>query len=120
MKLIADSGSTKTNWCLLAINGERSYFETDAFNPSFTTAASLATQLPSSVDLGSVRQVFFYGPGSLDAIADRLRACFSEAEVHVAPDFLAGARALLGDQPGFAANLGAGCNTCLFDGQEVI
>lgn len=32
---------------------------------------------------------------------------------------MAAARALLGDQPGFAAILGTGTNSCIYDGQEI-
>lgn len=128
MTLIADSGSTKTNWCFLDDRLERSYFDTDGFNPYFVDTPhiieAVTRHLPSHIDPAAVRKIYFYGAGCFDdqasVVGDALKHCFAGAEIAVALDLLASARALLGDNPGFAAILGTGSNTCLYSGKEII
>jgi glucosamine kinase len=52
-------------------------------------------------------------------VADAMHAVFQRARVFVGHDLLAAARALLGRQPGFAAILGTGTNSCVYDGEHV-
>lgn len=128
MILIADSGSTKCSWCLLDETRPRTYFTTEGYNPYFfdsaAITASLTLSLPPAVAPTAVRAVHFYGAGVLSAVkaevvAAALRQVFSRAAVAVAEDLLAAARALLGRGPGFAAILGTGTNSCLYDGQRI-
>ncbi len=128
MMLIADSGSTKCSWCLLADAGPRTHFATEGYNPYFfdtaAIAASLGRALPAAVPRAAVRAVHFYGAGVLspakaEVVAGALRQVFPQARVFVAEDLLAAARALLGPRPGFAAILGTGTNSCLYDGQRI-
>src|SRR5215475_6660620 len=127
MILIADSGSTKTDWCLLKPGQPPYYFDTEGYNPYFVDTAyierSLLGALPASVDRGAVRKVFFYGAGCFDdkagIVAAALTGLFVNAYAEVALDLLASARALLGDEPGFVAILGTGTNTCLYDGRQI-
>lgn len=44
---------------------------------------------------------------------------FPNSKVEVGHDLLAAARALLGTNPGFAAILGTGTNTCIYDGKDI-
>jgi N-acetylglucosamine kinase-like BadF-type ATPase len=128
MILIADSGSTKTNWALLRADSAPRYFDTEGYNPYFMDsgriAASLNAGLPADVDRGAVRAVCLYGAGCFDdktAIVDEaLRMVFAGADRHVGLDLLGSARAVLGDQPGFVAILGTGANTCLYDGARIV
>ncbi|MGI4883954.1 MAG: hypothetical protein ACRYFR_03230 [Janthinobacterium lividum] len=130
MLLLADGGSTKCSWCLLgdAPSAPPVHFTTEGYNPYFwdsaAIAASLARGLPPGVSPEGVRAVHYYGAGVLspakaEVVAGALRQVFSGAQVHVAEDLLAAARALLGHAPGFAAILGTGTNSCLFDGEKI-
>ena len=128
MILIADGGSTKCNWCQLDDTQNRAYFNTEGYNPDFmdtaAIVASLTRNLPDSLPRDQVREVHFYGAGGSSAqkaevIAAALRQLFSRAKVTVTEDLLAAARALLGRQPGFAAILGTGTNSCLYDGEKI-
>jgi glucosamine kinase len=127
MILIADSGSTKTDWVLLN-DHKRSSYKTPGFNPYFTDSEkiyqSLSQKLIHEFDPGQVKQVFFYGAGCLEedktaVVNTALIRCFKNASVKVGHDMLAAARALLGNTSGFAAILGTGSNTCLYDGHSV-
>ena len=128
MILIADGGSTKCSWCQLDDAHNRVYFNTEGYNPDFmdTTAivASLTQHLPSTLPHEEVSDVYFYGAGVSsiqkgEVIAAALRQLFPKAKAHVTEDLLAAARALLGRKPGFAAILGTGTNSCLYDGEKI-
>ncbi|WP_346319321.1 N-acetylglucosamine kinase [Chitinophaga sp. YIM B06452] len=128
MKLIADGGSTKVSWCLICPGEELLYFSTEGYNPYYVDSQyihqSLHKALPAKVPREAVTEVHFYGAGcepSTEAVViAALRALFENAAVSVGSDLLAAAKALLGNEPGFAAILGTGTNTCLYDGKQVI
>lgn len=127
MILIADSGSTKTDWVLLDEQNRFSY-RTVGYNPYFVDTEniyqSLSQNLIPHMDPTSVTEVHFYGAGCMEPekkaiVRKALARCFVTANVLVGHDMLAAARALLGNKPGFAAILGTGSNTCLYNGREV-
>ncbi|KAA9339379.1 N-acetylglucosamine kinase [Hymenobacter busanensis] len=130
MILIADGGSTKTSWCQLASPGspDRVYFNTEGYNPYFIDTAgivaSLEASLPAELPRAAVTSVSYYGagcstPANVATVARALQEVFAGAAVAVGHDLLAAARALLGRGAGFAAILGTGTNSCLYDGQGV-
>ena len=128
MILLADGGSTKCNWCQLEVAHDRVYFNTEGYNPDFMNtaaiAASLRQNLPASLPREAVSEVHFYGAGvssaqKAEVVAGAMRQLFPNAQVEVVEDLLAAARALLGRQPGFAAILGTGTNSCIYDGQKI-
>ncbi|MGZ3867056.1 MAG: N-acetylglucosamine kinase [Bacteroidia bacterium] len=128
MILIADSGSTKTDWVLVDKNANRSSYSTVGYNPYFinseTVYNSISEKLVPLLNSGIVKKVIFYGAGcsttyNVNIINRALSRCFINAEVIVDHDILAAARALLGKRPGFAAVLGTGSNTCLYDGKII-
>ncbi|MDJ0365506.1 N-acetylglucosamine kinase [Hymenobacter sp. H14-R3] len=129
MILIADGGSTKTSWCQLSDAGQRVYFNTEGYNPDFvdtqTIIASLDKNLPDTLPRAEVREIYFYGagvssPAKAETVAAAMREVFTGAnKVEVTEDLLAAARALLGHAPGFAAILGTGTNSCIYDGQKI-
>jgi N-acetylglucosamine kinase-like BadF-type ATPase len=129
MIIIADGGSTKTNWCLVTEEGKKVYFNTEGYNPYFSSTAyivqSLMENLPSDLEKNEITEVNYYGAGcSTDEmrkiVADAMKAVFTKAKVYVGHDLLAAARALLGTSEGFAAILGTGTNTCVYNGREVV
>ncbi|GAB3867397.1 ATPase [Hymenobacter segetis] len=129
MILIADGGSTKCSWCQLDDAHNRVYFNTEGYNPDFmdtaAIVASLNQNLPSTLPREEVTDVHFYGAGvssaqKAEVIAAALRQVFPKTKAHVTEDLLAAARALLGHKPGFAAILGTGTNSCLYDGDKII
>jgi glucosamine kinase len=127
MILIADSGSTKTNWCLLHADGKPYFFDTEGYNPYFVDPAyivkSLGASLPGDVDPAEIGELFFYGAGCFEdkapIVSTAMAALFPNAATQVHLDLLASARALLGNEPGFVAILGTGTNSCLYDGDRI-
>lgn len=128
MILIADGGSTKTSWCSIDQQGEKRYFNTEGYNPYFAgidyIIASLKNNLPSDLPISEITEVNFYGAGcSTNEKRDHVKAAmsvvFNHAQVNVDHDLMAAARAVLGHNPGFAAILGTGTNTCLYNGVKI-
>ena len=128
MIIIADGGSTKTNWCLLNDENKKAYFNTEGYNPYFVTteyvADSLKKNLPKDLQFDKISEVNFYGAGvhndeKANQLKEAIKTVFTSSKVFVGHDLLAAARALLGDKPGFAAILGTGTNTCIYDGKEI-
>jgi len=128
MILIADGGSTKTTWCLVDTHGTRSLFHTEGYNPEFISTAgiiaSLHQALPATLDTAAITEVYYYGasvvsPQQVATVAEAMQEVFEQARVFVGHDLLAAARALLGRQPGFAAILGTGTNSCVYDGERI-
>ncbi|WBA42555.1 N-acetylglucosamine kinase [Hymenobacter canadensis] len=128
MILIADGGSTKSSWCQLDEAGNRVHFNTEGYNPDFIDTAgviaSLDKNLPETLHREEVTEVFYYGAGvssakKAEVLAQAMRQVFPQAKVTVDHDLLASARALLGHKPGFAAILGTGTNSCLYDGTRI-
>jgi glucosamine kinase len=127
MILIADSGSTKTDWVLLDDKNQFRY-KTIGYNPYFVNSEniyhSLTEKLVPQIDPLTVDSVYFYGAGcsthdNVDIVNKALTRAFINSKVQVGHDMLAAARALLGNKRGFAAIIGTGSNTCIYDGREV-
>ena len=128
MIIIADGGSTKTNWCLLDDNQKKIYFNTEGYNPYFVDSdyivSSLKKGLPNDLPLDKIKEVNYYGAGvhnkeKAQIVADAFQVLFPNAKIEIGHDLLAAARALLGNQSGFAAILGTGTNSCIYDGNEI-
>ena len=128
MIIIADGGSTKTNWCLINESGKKVYYNTEGYNPFFSDKAyiinSLIENLPSDLKKDEITELYYYGAGcdvadKIEIVEDAMKAVFKSAKVFVGHDLLASARALLGLNTGFAAILGTGTNTCIYNGKEV-
>ena len=129
MIIIADGGSTKTNWCLVTEEGKKVYFNTEGYNPYFSSTEyiihSLRETLPTDLEKDDITEVNYYGAGCSTPevrkiVEDAMRAVFTKSKIYIGHDLLAAARALLGNTSGFAAILGTGTNTCLYDGKEVV
>lgn len=126
MILIADSGATKTEWsCITDESGSLITFMSQGYNPNYISESDMVedikANIPAAFPCGSVNEIYFYGAGVtplLYPLMERvLKAVFRAADtVFIAMDTLASCRALLQREPGFAAILGTGSNSCLYDG----
>lgn len=132
MILIADSGSTKTDWRLIDDNKKIHQFATQGINPYFTSSDEISliiqNELLSQIQfplVGTPLSVFFYGAGcgsdsKKEIVRIALLKNFHRAFVEVYSDMLGAARSLCGANPGIAAILGTGANTCYYDGNNII
>jgi glucosamine kinase len=128
MILIADSGSTKTDWRLLLPEGKIGQATTVGFNPNYQTAAAIEAELSQSLlpQLGTNQptQIYFYGAGcSTEAkcslVASAILSVFPNSQVQVMSDVVAAARGTCGHTAGIACILGTGSNSCLYDGKTI-
>jgi N-acetylglucosamine kinase-like BadF-type ATPase len=129
MIIIADGGSTKTNWCLVTEEGKKVYFNTEGYNPYFSSTEyiiqSLNESLPTDLEKNMITEVKYNAAGCSTPemrkiVEEAMKVVFTGAKVNIGHDLLAAARALLGNTEGFAAILGTGTNTCIYDGKEVV
>ena len=129
MNLIADSGSTKTAWCLSCGNQIIKQFETAGINPFFQTEEEITAQLKetllSQIVCNDVENVYFYGAGCADpvknnALGEVLKSVIGAKTAFVASDLLGAARGLLGRERGIACILGTGANSGVYDGEALV
>ncbi len=127
MKLIADSGSTKTAWKLIGNSGEIKNIRTKGFNPFFRNETEIYDELIPILlpETGAdVQEIYFYGSGIVNAekgniIRRALLRIYPEAKIETYSDVLGAARALFGGEAGIACILGTGSNVCLYDGEKI-
>lgn len=129
MVLIADSGSSKIVWaCISKENACPLIYENVGNNPLYSTGEdvrkNLLLSLPEDFPIEKVTDIYFYGAGVLESKREGVRmilsSVFSNTEnIFVSNDLLGAARALLEKNPGFAAILGTGMNSCLYDGEKI-
>lgn len=132
MILIADSGSTKTDWSLLSPTIDIR-FTTSGLNPYHQDRRQMESVLKDVADRVTACQpvetetlsVYFYGSGIRPEqeapMADLLRASLPKVEkIETHSDLLGAARALCGHNCGIASILGTGANSCLYDGERIL
>ncbi len=127
VKLIADSGATKCEWCLIT-NGKKKTILTQGISPYFLDEAQITTILNKSLipKLKEVviEEVFFYGTGLSNSnnaliVKKALKLLFKKAKIQIETDLTAAARALCGKKKGIACILGTGSNSCYYDGKKM-
>jgi len=127
MILIAESGSTKTDWRLVLPTGEVKSYQTIGFNPYYIGKEGIIKALSGSALLefkAEVTQLYFYGAGcaseeNCQLISISFSSFFIAAKIEVSNDMMAAARATCGNEKGMIAILGTGSNSCLYDGKEI-
>lgn len=128
MKLIAESGSTRTEWALVEDNRLIHRVFTEGLNPFFQTrreiSRSVRLGLPKIFFRKRLDQVYYYGAGCTshekkDVLEASLVAQF-KTPIQVESDLLAAARALFQCEAGIACILGTGSNSCFYDGENVV
>jgi len=128
MIIIAESGSTKTDWVILKEGKKITSITTPGFNPNYFPASFLensAKQIASDVVPGGVKKIFFYGSGCSTAKSENIVKTsigkhFPQAEISVFHDLFGAARALFGEGSGIASILGTGSSSCLLENGEII
>lgn len=130
-KVIADSGSTKTDWVIIDNNSEEiERIKTIGFNPYFQTSNFILNEIKkafsaSKVDFGNITEVHYYGAGCSSVeknniVRNALHPQFVNATIHINHDLIAAARSTLGNKDGIACILGTGANSCTWeDGKEI-
>ncbi len=129
MILIADSGSTKTDWILT--NGDKinKQITTVGYNPYYhkgdSLIVSMTKELLPNIGDKNIEKIFFYGSGcssdtNCTMVKSSLWQLFPNALIEVNHDLFGAAVALLKNNKGIACILGTGSNSCLWDGKQII
>ena len=132
MKLVVDSGSTKTDWGFFNTAYDLRSVKTQGINPCHQSVEAISTIIKSEllpntsgIDLNSVNEVYYYGAGCATEsicvqMAGILKEFFPNAVIAVDSDMLGAARALCGRSEGVACVLGTGSNSCMYNGKEIV
>ncbi|MEE6187108.1 MULTISPECIES: N-acetylglucosamine kinase [Chitinophagaceae] len=126
--LIADAGSTKTEWCLLTDRKTKSVY-TLGISPYFLNQEQITEllnkDLAPKLKKYQISEVYFYGTGCLNPannkiVKNAIRSVFPEAsKISVTNDVEGAAIGLCGRSKGIACILGTGSSSCYFDGRRI-
>jgi glucosamine kinase len=128
MLLIADSGSTKTDWRLVDDDGNKVVsVVTQGLNPYFLSKEKIASTIREKILplVADVEKVFFYGAGCGTSVKANIlkeildTTIVSRVPSEVTGDILGAARSLLQNEEGIACILGTGANSCIYDGRDI-
>lgn len=126
MYLIADSGSTKTQWCL-AGKDNRQISYTSGINPVFQSDKEILDLLEREFrfPVEEIERIYFYGAGCAfqeknKQVEKALRIFFKTPRVEIASDLLAAARSLFQHSKGVVSILGTGSNSGYYDGEKIV
>jgi len=129
--LIADSGSTKTDWVLLQKNKVIKHVKTIGFNPYFQTKDEISLEVTNNLKphlieyISKIKELHYYGAGcstfeNCSLLEDTLTITLNIPKIKIAHDLLAAARALCKKEWGIACILGTGSNSCLYNGKTIL
>lgn len=122
--LIADSGSTKTDWCFIRNGNAGEVFQTPGLNPYFLDKSLIELLIEKEISpyiyINQVDKLFFYGAGlgsqiNKQFLYEVFNKTFAEADIIMETDILGAAISLFGNQKGIAAILGTGSNSCYYN-----
>ena len=129
MILVADSGSSKTDWLLAVPEKEPLEFKTGGLNPYFLTEKEMVKILQNEgTDMVAhavdVTEIYFFGAGCSspdrhEIVTNALSQVFPKAYISADSDLLGSAYATCGHEKGLCCVLGTGSNISFFDGEEV-
>jgi glucosamine kinase len=128
IKLIADSGSSKTAWCLLE-DKKKKTISTQGISPYFLTSGQileiLEKELLPKMKTSVPDEIFYYGTGcrnqeNVKSVKQALKKVFPKASISVDHDLMGAAKALCGNEKGVACILGTGSNSCYYNGKKIV
>jgi N-acetylglucosamine kinase-like BadF-type ATPase len=127
MILVADSGSTKTNWIAINEKGETHFrIDTPGLNPAVFSRDILYERIVSKKELNEVKddikEIYFYGAGcgtqtAVNFLREIFKEIFTNAKIEIYEDTIAAVKSLQTDSPGIVCILGTGSNCSYFDGK---
>ena len=128
IKLIADSGATKTEWCIVG-GKKRSSFFTTGISPYHMDQEKIESllkdELSPAIRKTAFSSIHYYGTGcytivNANIVKRALQKTLLSDDVNVTHDLMGAAIALCGNTNGFACILGTGSNSCLFNGKKIV
>ena len=127
--LIADSGSTKAEWCLIENGKKKKTITTNGISPYFLSPEEifglLQKELLPKIKNSIPTHFFYYGTGlanesNVTMFQQLFKGIFSKTKIQVNHDLMGAAKALCGKQKGLACILGTGSNSCFYNGNKIV
>jgi glucosamine kinase len=129
MILVADSGSSKTDWLLAIPQQEAKQFSTTGLNPYFLSEKEIVKVLQDQgtnliAYANDITEIYFFGSGCSspdrhEIVSNALSVIFPKAYISVDSDLLGSAYATCGHDKGLCCVLGTGSNISYFDGENI-
>jgi len=129
MILVADSGSSKTDWLLKISKDEEKQFRTSGLNPYFLTEKEIVKILQEqAADMiayaADIKEIYFFGAGCSspdrhEIVSNAISQVFTKSYISIDSDLLGSAYATCGHEKGFCCVLGTGSNISFFDGEDI-
>ena len=128
MILLADGGSTKTEWCVAEQGKQMQRIITKGMNPYFQSEDEMSNEIQSALipvlKTTTFDALYFYGAGCLPEKIPMMQQVLGKhlevKMIEVNSDILAAAHGLSGKNPGIVCILGTGSNSCFYDGEKVV
>jgi glucosamine kinase len=128
IKLLADSGATKAEWCLLN-NGKKKTIFTQGISPYFLNkeqiASILSKELIPKLKGLKIDEVNYYGTGCANpnnamVVKKAIQSVIKSKKIFVGHDLLAAARALCQKSKGITCILGTGSGASYYNGKTIV
>ncbi len=129
IQLIADCGSTKSEWCLLVDGKKKKAITTQGISPYFLSGEQIEVLLYNEV-VPKIKntlptELYYYGAGcasdtNVKIVTQALKKVFGKIKITVHHDLMGAARALCGNEKGVACILGTGSNSCYYNGKNIM
>jgi glucosamine kinase len=128
MILVADSGSTKTEWKVINNEIAQESLFTSGINPFFLSSDEIYLLLKKELPVLSgyvFKRIYFYGTGcnsetKNNTVREALKRFFVSEKTWIGSDLLGAARSLCQNDPGIACIMGTGSNSCYYNGSEIV
>ena len=126
--LIADSGSTRAEWCLLK-GQKKQTFHTQGISPYFLSTSQiydiLNAELKPKMKNVKPDKIYYYGtgcsnPANVASVRQALKKTFGNAKLMIDHDLMGAAKAVCGHNKGIACILGTGSNSCYYNGKKIV
>jgi N-acetylglucosamine kinase-like BadF-type ATPase len=128
IKLIADCGSTKTEWCLLK-GGKKTIFNSTGMSPYFVSDIQMEDiirrEVMPQLKKSKVDELHYYSTGcgnieNMRMVKKTLKNIFPDSILNVETDITGAARALCRNEKGIVCILGTGSSACYYNGKRII
>lgn len=126
--IICESGATKADWRVIE-DGQQTARKlsagTNVSTMKMDMIESIIKGVADNLPTGKYDEIHFYTAGVITPaihaeLVDILDRYFLVAEIEVQTDLVASARAACGHEPGIAAIMGTGSNSCQWDGEKIV
>lgn len=128
MILVADSGSSSSDWMLNLPDSKPLFFKTKGLNPFFVSEKEIERVMKDVPEIipysQEIKEVYFFGAGSItpdrrEIVSNALTTLFPNSFISVESDLLGAAYATLKNSKGLIATLGTGSDISFYDGQHL-